>query len=71
MGTHDRNALLAEPDDPTALAKALNAVLGDQALAKRLVVAGHQRANAYSMERLAASYEQLYRDAMARTPAAG
>ncbi|CCM65034.1 MULTISPECIES: glycosyltransferase family 4 protein [Candidatus Microthrix] len=71
VGTHDRNALLAEPDDPTALAKALNAVLGDQALAKRLVVAGHQRANAYSMERLAASYEQLYRDAMARTPAAG
>ena len=70
VATHDRNALLAEPEDPTALAEALTAVLTDEALAARLTEAGHQRANAYSMDRLAAAYEQLYRDAMARTPAA-
>ena len=39
-------------------------------LAERLIENGHQRANSFSMERLAASYEQLYRDAMARTAAA-
>ncbi|MBK6439575.1 MAG: hypothetical protein IPF88_13560 [Candidatus Microthrix sp.] len=52
------------------MAEALTAVLTDDALAARLTEAGHQRANAYSMDRLAAAYEQLYRDAMARTPAA-
>ncbi|MEZ5383068.1 MAG: glycosyltransferase family 4 protein [Microthrixaceae bacterium] len=68
--THEVHGLLAEPDDPGALAEALQRVLDSPALAVRLVSAGHQRANAYSMERLAAAYEQLYRDAMARTPAA-
>ncbi|MEZ5371623.1 MAG: glycosyltransferase family 4 protein [Microthrixaceae bacterium] len=70
VATHDRNALLAEPDNPAALAKAINAVLDNPALAERLIENGHQRANSFSMERLAASYEQLYRDAMARTAAA-
>lgn len=70
VATHDRNGLLAEPENPADLAKMINAVLNDNALSQRLIEGGHERAKGYSMNRLAASYEQLYRDAMSRTPAA-
>ena len=56
-GTH---ALLVPPGDARALAAVLARVLGDAALAARLVAAGELRAAELSMERLAERYLELY-----------
>lgn len=70
VATHDVDALLVAPGDVVALASALRRVLGDGALASRLVDGGNARADCFSMSRLADSYvavyERLRRDADAR-----
>jgi phosphatidylinositol alpha-mannosyltransferase len=62
----DREALLVEPGDPTALRDALGRVLADQGLRESLVAAGRARAGEFSMARLAEAflerYESLARD---------
>jgi phosphatidylinositol alpha-mannosyltransferase len=57
---HEVDALLVPPGDPAALAAAIERVLGDTALAERLVVSGEARANELSMDRLAERYVQYY-----------
>lgn len=58
-------ALLVPPGDPEALAAALARVMGDAALARRLVVAGSARAAEFDWRRVVAGVEQAYLDALA------
>jgi phosphatidyl-myo-inositol alpha-mannosyltransferase len=60
VATHDRDALLVPPGDVTALATSLQRVLGDPALAARLVAAGNCRADDFAMSSLAAAYIGIY-----------
>lgn len=53
-------AELVTPGDPAALAAAVRAVLDDPAHAAALVVAGQERAEHFSMRRLASEYAALY-----------
>jgi phosphatidyl-myo-inositol alpha-mannosyltransferase len=60
VATQEVNALLVEPGNPLALAKALQVVMTDDEVRQRLVQGGHERAHDFSMERLAQSYIQIY-----------
>ena len=60
VATQNVNALLVEPGNPVALAKALQVVMNDDVVRLRLVEGGHERAHDFSMERLAQSYIQIY-----------
>ena len=53
-------AVLVEPGAPEELARGIARVLGDSALAARLVDAGRQRAAGFSMDNLADRYVELY-----------
>jgi len=55
-----KEALLVEPGDAGALAEALQRVLGDGSLAEQLSVAGAERADELSMDRLAQRYLGIY-----------
>jgi len=55
-----REAVLVEPGDAAALGDAITRVLGDSALASRLVEAGCVRADELSMDRLAEVYVEKY-----------
>jgi glycosyltransferase involved in cell wall biosynthesis len=66
VATDGVDALLVDPDDPAALAAALGRVLGDRALAARLRAAGEERAQRFSMARLADEYVTIYRELVAR-----
>ena len=61
VATDDVDALLVPPGDAGALAGALRRLLEDPALANRLVAAGSQRADYYSMSTLADRYVDRYR----------
>ena len=56
----DRDALLVPPGDVAALRDALRRVFDDAALRDRLVAAGRERADEFSMARLAERYLELY-----------
>ena len=56
----DRDALLVPPGDVDALRDALRRVFDDPALRDRLVAAGRERAEEFSMARLAERYLELY-----------
>jgi phosphatidyl-myo-inositol alpha-mannosyltransferase len=56
----DREARLVPPGDVGALRRALQELLDDETARARLVAAGHQRAEEFSMHRLAARYAELY-----------
>jgi phosphatidylinositol alpha-mannosyltransferase len=60
VATQDVNALLVEPGNPLALAKALQVVMTDEVVRQRLLEGGHERAHDFSMERLAQSYILIY-----------
>ncbi len=60
VGTHGVDALLVDPHDPAALARALSEVLDDGALADRLRDGGQLRALELSMDRLAEEYVTRY-----------
>ncbi len=59
-----RDALLVPPGDVKALRDALRRVFDDGALRDRLVAAGRQRADEFSMRRLAERYLELYEQAL-------
>jgi phosphatidylinositol alpha-mannosyltransferase len=61
VGRQGREAVLVEPGDAPALGDAINRVLGDAALAARLVENGRHRADELSMDRLAEIYVEKYR----------
>jgi len=58
------DALLVPPGDVTALRDALRRVLDDPALRARLVASGRERAEQFSMRRLAERYLELYSRAL-------
>ena len=60
VATDDVDALMPPPGDSEALAAALSAALGDGELRRRLVAAAEQRAQEFSMERLAEAYIERY-----------
>jgi phosphatidylinositol alpha-mannosyltransferase len=60
----DVDALLVPPGDPAALRDALRRVFDDRALRDRLVAAGRERADEFSMARLAQRYLELYEQAL-------
>ena len=56
----DRDALLVTPGDPRALGMAVQRVLDDGDLRRRLIASGLKRAEDFSMDRLAQRYLLLY-----------
>ena len=60
VATPEADSVLVEPGDPVALADAIRRVLTDSTLAAGLVAAGEQRANEFSMDRLAERYIAMY-----------
>lgn len=67
VGPGEPAALLVPPGDAGALGTALRQVLDDHDLAATLAAAGERRAAAFSMDRLAERYVDLYRSAIAGT----
>jgi phosphatidylinositol alpha-mannosyltransferase len=61
----DREALLVEPGDATALRGALRAVLDGSTRTREIVEAGAARAAEFSMDRLAERFEAIYEEAIA------
>jgi len=59
-----RDALLVPPGDAPALAAAIRTALADAATRERLVASGRERADEFSMARLAATYAALYERAV-------
>jgi glycosyltransferase involved in cell wall biosynthesis len=55
------NGLLVAPDDPEQLDTALERVLGDQALQQKMRTQNLAKADSYSTQAMAASYNSLYR----------
>lgn len=70
VATDDEDAVLVPPGDVAALAAALSDVLGDADRRQRLVAAGLRRAEDFSMDTLAALYEEHYRRLVDRPLAA-
>jgi phosphatidylinositol alpha-mannosyltransferase len=60
VARHGVDALLTPPGDAGALAGALESVLGDPSMGRRLVAAGETRAGEFAMDRLAERYVELY-----------
>ena len=56
----DEHAALVPPSDAGALARALNAVIGDEARRDQLRAAGRERAAEFSMDALASRYIGIY-----------
>jgi phosphatidylinositol alpha-mannosyltransferase len=61
VARHGVDALLTPAGDSGALAGALESVLADPSMARRLVAAGDTRAGEFAMDRLAEKYVDLYR----------
>jgi glycosyltransferase involved in cell wall biosynthesis len=63
--SHLHDGYLVDPEDPDALGRALEEVLGDAALADRLGAAGAERVRAFTWAATVDAYEQLYRERVA------
>jgi glycosyltransferase involved in cell wall biosynthesis len=63
-----RTGVLVPPQDPAALAAALGALLRDPERRVRLGAAGRARAQAFTMERIAARFAELYRRLLGDVP---
>jgi phosphatidylinositol alpha-mannosyltransferase len=63
VATHEKNALLTPPGDSQAVAEAISRVLSNSALAQTLVDNARERAEEFSMSKLAEHYEDLYEQA--------
>ncbi len=69
---HGETGLLADPSDPRALARAICAVLGDPAMARKLGEVGRDHARRqFGLERLVDDLDILYRGLLARRSASG
>jgi phosphatidylinositol alpha-mannosyltransferase len=66
----DHDGLLVPPNDPVALAQALNRVLADDTCRAALVASGIDRAKEFSMDTLADRYLELYQRVTTPAPQA-
>ena len=64
VATHEKHAELVEPGNPELLAAALTRVLEDKKYSASLILAGHERAAEFSMDRLAQLYLRYYKVAI-------
>jgi glycogen(starch) synthase len=62
---HGRTGLLVKPGDPAALAAAIDAVVGDPEVARRMGAAARERAPEYDWERVADEVRALYDQVLA------
>lgn len=63
---HGRTGLVVPPSDPIALARAINTLLAEPSLRRRMGAAGQQRARAlFSREHMVRANEALYHDVLA------
>ena len=62
---HERTALLVAPEDPAALAAAIERVLRDPELAARLSAAGRAAAERFDWTAIAGQYRDIYRRVLA------
>ncbi|NHC14383.1 glycosyltransferase family 4 protein [Motilibacter deserti] len=62
---HDRTGLVVDPNDRAALAEALERLLLEPELGKRLSVAAAERLPDFSWDRIRAEYERAYAEALA------
>ena len=67
MARAGQDALLVPPGDVAALRAALRSLLDDPALRDRLVASGRERAEQFSMRKLAEEYLELYARALVPT----
>ena len=59
------DGVLVDPESPVSLARAMETVLGDRALAARLGAAGAERVTAFTWQATVDAYERLYRERVA------
>lgn len=71
VATDGVDALLVPPGDDVALAGALGRLLADPALLERLVRAGSERAEQFSMRALMNTYVERYEELLTRPPRVG
>jgi glycosyltransferase involved in cell wall biosynthesis len=64
----NETGLLVPPGDPAALARAIDTVLGDHELARRLAANSRRRAPRYHLERVAGQVADLYAQLIAERP---
>lgn len=62
------NGFLVPPDDPPALAAAVDAILSDPALARRMGAEGRRRCGRFGVEAMIAKIDALYRDLVPGRP---
>ena len=68
VNVHGETGLVVEPEDPVALAQALNRLLGNATLAMRMGTASRQRyERLFSGERLGRSYAALFEEVAERS----
>jgi glycosyltransferase involved in cell wall biosynthesis len=68
---HERNGLLAKPDDVTSLEEQIERVLGDPAFAARLGAAGRASMVRYSEAAACAAHEEVFHSLLAKPQARG
>jgi glycosyltransferase involved in cell wall biosynthesis len=61
-----RSAILVPPRDPSALGAALNSLLSDQELRRRIGDQARERSQEFTLERIADRFESLYESLLAR-----
>jgi glycogen(starch) synthase len=59
---HEREGLVADPFDTAAFGKAIDRLLSDHDLARRLAAAGRERVEDFSWDRVVDQYVELYRE---------
>ena len=66
VNRHGETGLVVPPRDSQALADAINRLLGDEELRRRLADGARERSRAFAVERMLADVERVYVDALAR-----
>lgn len=64
VAEHNQDAILVPPGDPSALASGILKVLGNKELSNKLIKSGSQKAESYSIHKLAEEYEKIYMKCM-------
>lgn len=70
VNQHEQTGLVVPPNDPAAMASAINTLLADETLRRRMSEAALARAqNEFNVDKMAARMRELYEDVLAHKPA--